>query len=150
MKLNPTKREGLFLKAYLSGKSLADCARAMGSKGKDDHSLRQIGYETLTRLDISVKELHQMQGITSEYLRQKLDEGLAATKPYFATWQGKILQSDPVPDHTARLKALEIAHKLRGEFVDKVELTGKDAGDLILQLKPAEGKKGKKKSLTFE
>ncbi len=150
MKANLTRKEGLFLKAYLAGKHLKDCALAMGSKGKDNHSLSQIGYEMLNRIDISVKELHAMQGITPEYLRQKLDEGLNAKKPYFATWQGKILQSEPTEDHPSRLKALEIAHKLRGEFVDKVELASKDGGDLVLQLTPSKSRKDKKRSVTFE
>lgn len=144
MKVNLTRKENLFLKAYLEGKQLAECALYAGSKGKDTNSLKVIGHNILTNLNISIPELHQLQGITGEYLRQKLNEGLTAQKKYFGSWQGSIIESKPFEDVPTRLKALEIAHKLRGEFVDKIELAGKDGGDLILQMTPAQSKKKKR------
>jgi len=149
MKLNLTRKENLFLEAYLEGKQLAECALYAGSKGKDTNSLKVIGYNILTNLNISIPELHELQGITGEYLRQKLEEGLSAKKKYFGSWQGSIIESQPFEDVPTRLKALEIAHKLRGEFVDKVEMTGKDGGELVLQITPTQSKR-KKRTISLD
>ena len=150
MKENLSRRESRFLDAYLEGKTLAECAMYAGLRGKTTNSLKVSGYRLLTNINISLKELHELQGITGEYLRQKLQEGLDAKKKYFGTWQGQIVESKPFEDHTSRLKALEIAHKLRGEFIDKTEVTGPGGGDLILQLASSERKGKGKKAITFE
>ena len=145
MKENLSRRETRFLDAYLQGKTLAECALYAGLRGKDNNSLKVSGYRVLTNINISIPELHELQGITGEYLRKKLEEGLDAKKRFYGTWQGNIIKSEQFEDIPTRLKALEIAHKLSGNFIDKIELTGKDGGDLVLQMAPA-SKKGKKKT----
>ena len=149
MKANLTRKENLFLKAYLEGKQLAECALYAGSKGKDNNSLRVIGYEILTRLNISLPELLQMQGLTDKFIAEKLDQGLNAKRPIVATWQGKITDEKFYDDPPTQAKYLELLGKMKGAFIDKLELTGKDAGDLVLQITPAQGKK-KKKTISLD
>jgi phage terminase small subunit len=144
MKENLNRRETRFLDAYLQGKTLAECALYAGLRGKDNNSLKVSGYRLLTKINISLPELHEMQGITTEYLRKKLEEGLDANKRFYASYQGTISSSEPFGDQPVRLKALEIAHKLRGDFVEKLELTGRSGGDLTIQLTPSVKVKKKK------
>jgi hypothetical protein len=72
-----------------------------------------------------------------------LKNGLDAKKKYFGSWQGDIVESEEFEDIPTQLKALEIAHRLRGQFIDKHELTGRDGGDIILQVASG-SKKGSK------
>ena len=78
MKYNPTVKERRFLKAYLKGKSLAESAKYAGSKGKDKDSLKVIGHQILTRLNLSIDETLTLSGLTDEVLAKKLQEGLEA------------------------------------------------------------------------
>ena len=149
MKADLSIKERKFIDAYLETGNISESAKRAGSKGKDVFSLYTTGKRWLDNVGITIKELHEIGGITDQYLREKLREGLTAKKKYFGSWQGDIIESKPFEDVPTRLKALEIAHKLRGEFIDRTEITGKDSGDLVLQIKPAEGKK-KKRTISIE
>lgn len=80
------------------------------------HSARQIGWENMTKLDIQVRDLMNEMGLSNTKLVSKLLEGLEASKRY---------GNDETmhPDNNARLKALELALKLKGVLSDKVELS---------------------------
>lgn len=142
MKGNLSIKERRFLDKYLQGRPLHECAKYAGSKGKDKRSLATNGYVMLKNLDISMEETLSLNGITDQHLTEKLNEGLTAQRKYFGTWQGGIVESKPYNDIPTRMKALEIAGRMKGLFIDKVELTGKDGGDITLMINPSKGKKG--------
>ena len=143
MKVGLTIKEKRFLEKYLQGKPLYECAKYAGSKSNDRASLTNIGYLTMRKLDISMEEILSLNGITDQRLAEKLNEGLDAKTRYRGTWRGDIVESDPFPDTSNRLKALELAARMRGLFIDKHELTGRDGGDIILQVSSG-SKKGSK------
>lgn len=145
MKANLSVKEQNFLKAYLETGNISESAKRAGSKGKDTYSLYNSGRAIIERCGFTLQEIQEAKGITDSYLSEKLQDGLQATKRYYGSWQGQIIQSEESPDHTNRLKALEIAHRLRGQFIDRTELTGKDGGDIILAVKPAISRKEAKK-----
>ena len=49
------------------------------------------------------------------------------------------------PDVPTRLKAVELIGRMRGLFIDRHELTGKEGGDIVLQIAPARGRGEPKK-----
>jgi phage terminase small subunit len=137
-----TLKESKFLKAYLETGNISESAKRAGSKGKDVFSLYETGRRWLDKIGISLQETQEALGITDAYLTKKLSEGLTANKRYFGTWQGEIVSSDEFEDYVTRSKYLEIAHRLRGQFVDRHELTGKDGGDISISYAPSKiGKK---------
>ena len=83
------------------------------------------------------------QGLTNEYANKVLQDGLQSKHTVVATFQGKIGQEKSYEDRPTQSKYLEIYHRLRGNFVDRTELTGKDGGDIILQV-ASKNKKGSK------
>ena len=142
MKSNLTIKERRFLEKYLQGRPLYECAKHYGCKGNNRESLTVRGCQILGNLSISMEETLNLGGITDEFLREKMSEGLEAKKKYYGTWQGNIIESKPYNDIPTRMKALEIAGRMKGLFIDKVELTGKDGGDITLMINPSKGKKG--------
>jgi len=145
MKYNPTVKERRFLKAYLEGKSLAECAKYAGSKGKDKDSLKVIGHRMLTNINLSMDETLTLYGLTDEVLASKLQEGLEAERLYLSSFEGKFLDERKAPDIPTRLKAVELVGRMRGHFIDRVEHTGKDGGDLVLQIAPSKIKREPRK-----
>jgi phage terminase small subunit len=137
MKYNPTVKERRFLEAYLKGKSLAECAKYAGSKGKDRNSLKVIGHRMLTKINLSMDEVLDLAGVTDEVVARKLMEGLEADRLYLASYEGKFLDERKAPDVSTRLKAVELIGRIRGHFVDRHEITGKGGGDITLVIAPA-------------
>ena len=145
MKYNPTVKERRFLKAYLEGKSLAECAKYAGSRAKDTHSLSQVGYRWLKKVNLSMQEILDLCGLSDEVLARKLQEALEADRLYLASYEGKFLDERKAPDIPTRLKAVELIGRMRGHFIDRHELTGKDGGDIVLTIKPATQRGGPKR-----
>ena len=141
MKANLSIKEAKFLEKYLSGASLETCAKYAGFKGTTKHSMQQLGYLCLKNLDISMEETLDRIGVTDEKLARRLDEALSAKKCYYGSFQGQILKSAPYEDIPSRLKAVELAGRMKAHFVDRTELTGKDAGELVLQVMTRASKK---------
>ncbi len=142
-----TLKQKLFLKSYLAGKSLTDCARDAGSKGKDCYSLSVVGYRMLKSLDIDFQELLDMMGLTDKKMGQVLAEGLGAKKTVVATFEGKICDEKEYDDPPTRAKYLELLGRMKGRFIDRHEVSGKDGGDIILSVKPS---KARKEPLTLD
>jgi len=138
---NPSVKERRFLKAYLEGKPLAECAKYAGSKAKDKDSLKVIGHRMLMNINLSMDETLTLSGLTDEVLASKLREGLEAERLYLASFEGKFRDERKAPDVPTRLKAVELLSRLRGHFVDRHELTGREGGDIVLQVRPASAKK---------
>ncbi len=145
MKYSPTVKERRFLKAYFEGKPLAECAKYVGSKGKDKGSLKAVGHRMLTNINLSMDEILTLCGLTDEVIARKLQEGLEAERLYLSSFEGKFLDERKAPDVPTRLKAVELIGKMRGHFVDRHELTGKDGCDIMLAIKPATQRMGPKR-----
>ena len=152
MKGNLTPKQRKFWKRYSETHSLTDAARYIGSNGKGTHSLSQVGYQILKQIEPSMEELLDAKGLTDEAMIEPLRGGIKAQKPIVATWEGKITDQLWIEDHPTRAKFLEMYHRLKGNFVDRHELTGKDGGDLVLMVAPATRKieKDNKKEITFD
>ncbi len=145
-----TLKQRKFWKHYCETHSLSEAAEYAGSNGKDVKSLSTIGHQILDSLELSMPELLNAEGLTDQAMAEPLQKGIKALKPIVATWEGKITDKLWIEDHTAQLKAVELIGKMKGHFIDRVELTGRDGGDLILQLVPSKSKKDKKRSISFE
>ncbi len=150
MKYNPTVKERRFLKAYIEGKSLAECARYAGSKGKDKDSLKVIGHRMLTDINPSMDEILELNGLTNHLIAAKTLEGLEADRVEVATFRGQIGDVQAFPDYSTRAKYLDILAKLKGRYIEKKELTGKDGGDITLIITPAGARSKGKRTLEIE
>lgn len=146
-RLSPTELK--FWESYLSTGNIAESAKRAGSNGKNTHNLHETGRKILERLGVTLQDVQDAMGITDSYLSEKLREGLSATKRYYGSWQGSIIEGEETPDSVARGKYLEIAHRLRGQFIDRHELTGKDGGDITIQVMAPSKSKGKK-AISFD
>ena len=150
MKQKLNIKERRFLDKYLQGKPLWDCAKYAGSQGKDKASLTTIGHLMLRNLDISMEETLILNGVTDQLLTEKVIEGMKSTQCYRGTWRGGLVESKPFPDTSNRLKAVELAGRMKGVFIDRHELTGKDGGDIILLINPSSKSKQGKESVKME
>ena len=142
MKGNLTLKERRFIKAYLEGKPLADCAKYAGSRGKNRDILKVVGHRMLTNINLSMDEILNLCGLTDEVIARKLREGLEAERLYLASFEGEFRDERKAPDVPTRLKAVELICRMRGHFVDRHEISGKDGGDIVLEIRPATQKGG--------
>jgi hypothetical protein len=94
----------------------------------------------LGRLNISNQEILDLNGVTDQAATKPLIDGLQAKKVLIATFQGRIKDKIEIDDHSTRSKFLEIYHRLKGNFIDKLELAGKDGGDIVLAFKSTKSK----------
>lgn len=139
-----TLKQRKFWKHYQIHNNAAAAAKYAGSNGKNGNSLKVAGHLLLTSLNLSMPELLNAKGLTDEALAEPLSRGIKAQKPIVATWEGKITDKLWIDDHTNQLKAAELIGRMKGVFIDRHELTGKDGGDIILQINPAKGKRSPK------
>jgi hypothetical protein len=102
LKGNPTVKERRFLKAYIEGKTLAECAKYAGSKRKDKDSSKVIGHRMLTKINLSMDETLTLSGLTDAVLARKLREGLEANRFYLASFEGKFTDERKAPDVPTR------------------------------------------------
>ena len=131
-----TLKDRRFLDYYLEGRPLHECEKHAGRGSKNVHSLTTMGYERLRRMDISFDQLLEMKGLSDDLLAEKIREGLNSYRVGFATLKGKITDTLQSPDFSARAKFVELLGKAKGRFKDIQEHTGKDGGDIILQVVP--------------
>lgn len=141
-KLSLRQRE--FWKEYQKSHSLIKSAIACGSKGKDNASLSVIGFGILRSLNLQMPELLEAKGLSTDQLGDVLASQLKATKPIVATWEGKITDERFYPDNAAIGKAIEHLGRMHGVFVDRHELSGRDGGDIVLQVASAHSKRDNK------
>jgi phage terminase small subunit len=116
-----------FIKEFIAnGGNATKAAEAVGTH-KTENAAASSASAMLNNpaVQSKIKEIHDKLGITDEMLGKVLKDGLKANVTKFATDKGIITDERDCNDHPTRLKALEIAHKLRGEFApDKMEHTG--------------------------
>ncbi len=135
-----TLKQEKWLKLYLETNNATEAAmRVYDCKDRD--SAANIGWENVRKLDYHV--LMEAQGLTDQYLNDKLNEGLDSMKQIGAR---KIVQGArvgheirvdsttdtddfiDVPDMPTRHKYLETAFKLKGRLIARTDMTtnGKD------------------------
>ena len=146
-----TLKQRKFWKHYIEHHKLCDAAKYAGSKGKDTNSLSAIGYEILESLQLSMPELLNAEGLTDKLLAEKTLEGLSADRVQIATWEGKITDQKAFTDFATRAKYIELLGRMKGVFIDRHELTGKDGGEISITYAPSKiGKSNKGLSLDID
>jgi hypothetical protein len=128
-----TPREKRLLAILPEAKTLKE---ALLTAGYSESTANSNADRTITRVvgKSGIVDALEKQGIDMDFLAQKHLEGLEAYKVISATVihkSGKNKEADSqtndfieVPDFPARHKHLDTIHKLRGDFTEKVEITG--------------------------
>lgn len=143
-----TLKQRKFWKCYLKTNNISASANFAGCKAKSKTSLCEQGRQILKSLELSMPELLEAKGLSTDQLGEVLVSQLKATKPLIATWEGKITDEKLYPDNAAIGKAIEHLGRMHGVFIDRHELTGKDGGDITISYAPS--KTGPKKSKKVE
>lgn len=130
-KLTPRRKLSLkqlkFIRAYLkTGNQTQAALQAYDTK--DKNTAHVIGSENLQKptINAEIQKAHKKMGITPDLLTQKLKEGLNAHEIKYFQHEGEVIDKRVCVDHNARRGYLEIAHKLRGDYIERKELTGPD------------------------
>lgn len=143
MKKILSKRDRTFWEAYLETGNKSEAVRRAGIVCNSTSAYAQRGEVILRKLEPTLEETFLAMGLDDQLMGRKTLEGLEATKKVYTAYKGRITDERVDEDFIARSKYLEILAKLRGKLIDKKELTGKDGGDLILQIAPKSSSKGK-------
>lgn len=146
VKLSPKLKR--FWSHYQIHGNLAQAAKHAGSQGKNSKSLSATGRNMLDSLRLSFQEKLDAYGLTDEFLAKGIRDGCEANKVDFATFQGEIKDERIRPDMPTRGKYYEMLSKMKGVFIDRHELAGKDGGEIELVIKRAQ-KRGTKE-LSFD
>jgi hypothetical protein len=145
-----TPREKRLLAILPDAKTLSE---ALISAGYSEATAKSSADRTIQRVAGKSGIVGALEniGINQEFIAQKHKEGLEADKVISA----KIIEKGAgaadndfieVPDYPVRHKHLDTIHKLRGDFTEKVEVTGSEgfANILAAALNRAEKAKGEK------
>jgi len=136
MKANLTVKERKFWKAYVETNSLSESAKRAGSKGTSVSSLATMGRNILTRIEPSLPEILDAMGCDDTLIAHKTLEGLYASRKHFFSYEGRVTDERETDDYMTRAKYLELLARFKGKLIDKHEISGKDGGDLVLQVVP--------------
>ncbi len=114
-----TLKQRLFIKEYIkNGGNATGAAETVGYKCKSKESFGVVAHNLLRRVKGRITDIMEARGIDEFKLTQVLDEGLSLPAR-----------------HSIRLKYLDTAHRLRGDYAPlKQEVTGKDGGPI--EVKP--------------
>ena len=143
MKANLNIKEQNFLKHYLETSSITEAAKLSGSKAKDNANLYMCGRAILDRLGITYKDMLELNGLTDDFLAKKLNEGANCNKVELASFRGQFISEKSFPDYSTRSKYLDMIHRVKGVYVDKLELSGSGGGDISLHFSSTKQKKRK-------
>jgi hypothetical protein len=107
-----TPRQVEFAKHLLESDTITEAARRAGYS---DKNLAQSGHQALKAIRLKMPELMDALGLSEKALIEKhLVPLLSATSTKFFQHEGRVTQKREVADNDARLKALDMAFKLRG------------------------------------
>ena len=144
------KRRKYIENVAIHGMNKKDAALAAGfSPGMAQNAKARIETPEV-RAAIRSLEKSLLDGISTERLVQKLDEGLDATIPKIAVQEGQISEVQLFPDHPTRLKYAEKIALMSGRYRLKniTEHTGKDGGPIeLMALTPDELKQRREQLL---
>jgi len=108
-----TKERGL-VRGLSSGKTLTRAARDAGYRGKNPG---QSGWQALRNIQRKMSEILDSQGLTDEVLIEKhLKPLLRSTETKFFQAEGRVTDIRRVPALHTRVKALDMAFRLKGSF----------------------------------
>ena len=118
-----TIKEKKFLQEFIkTGNATEAASRVYDVTNRD--SAKSIGSENLTKLDIV--SIMEKRGLTDEKITDTLYEGMEANKTVRSADPN--IESDAesndfidIPDWQARLKATELASKIKGHLKEKIE-----------------------------
>jgi phage terminase small subunit len=126
-----TPRERKLIKGVAAGKSIKASAIAAGYSPKTG---RESGSRALRKVTVktAMEKLMDRVGLSDAKVFQTHAEMMAATRTVSAI-SGKDANAGTVdfievPDWQARGKAVDMAHKIKGRFVEKKEVSGPDGG----------------------
>jgi len=111
-----TLKQRKFIKYYLECGNLTESARLAGYQATSYNSLRQIGHQCLTKLNLPIQELMDEMGITDQRLLAKLSEGLNAELVKIASHEGIITDEKTYIDYPTRAKYLDMGLKVKGHY----------------------------------
>jgi hypothetical protein len=112
-----TPRQAALAKNLLNGATITDAAR---NAGYSEKNLAQSGHQALKAIRLSMPELMDEIGLTERALIEKhLVPLLSATTTKYFQHHGKVKQKRQVADNDARLRALDVALRLRGSYAPK-------------------------------
>ncbi len=137
-----------FWTSYQQHGNLARAAKDAGSLGKNSKSLSATGRNILDSLGLTFQEKLNAFGLTDDFLMKGINEGCRAKKVEIATFQGKIKDEKAFPDYSTRGKYYDMLTRMKGLYIDKLELAGRDGGEIELVISKAV-KKGSK-TLTLD
>src|SRR6266851_328808 len=116
-----TPRQVALAKRLLDGATITDAARDAGYSGKN---LAQSGHQALKAIRLNMTELLDEIGLTERALIEKhLVPLLSATTTKVFQHKGEVSETRKVSDNDARLKALDLAFRLRGSYAAKEQET---------------------------
>lgn len=111
------------VKEVISGKTQKEAAKSVGYS-------KTYASELLNKpeLSVSIRDLMSHMGLSDGHLLIKHRELLNAQKQLSGVKDANSgsLEFVEVPDHVVQAKALEMAYKLKGAFVEKKEITFPD------------------------
>jgi phage terminase small subunit len=122
-----TLKEKRFVKEYaIDGNGTRAAMEVYDVSNKNSAAV--IASQNLTRLNIY--EVLDRAGVTDDKIAQTVGEGMGATKPISAVAGKDASEASvdfiDVPDWPSRLKATELASKMKGHLKDRVDLTSGD------------------------
>jgi hypothetical protein len=107
-------RQLALVKNLMDGMTLTEAARKAGYSKKWPG---QAGYQALESLKLKMPDLLDRLGLSDVTLIEKhLKPLLSADMVKFFQHKGKVTDKRTVPDNDTRLKGLDIAFKLRGDY----------------------------------
>ena len=120
-----TLKQRLFVKEFTSTQSVgfgnatkaAELAGYQGFPGSTQLSVQ--GHHNLRnpKVQREIERVLEASGVTAEKKAQVLFDALVAETRRAFCADGEIFYSDPEPDHAARLRALELAGRMTGDFL---------------------------------
>ena len=110
-------------------------ARAAGIEAANPQSLWNQASQIKKSWEPEINQWLDEQGLSREHLKKKLIDLLDAKETKFFAHMGTVIDQRTVRDTAAQLKALDMALKVKGEYKDKIELSGADGGPLDMSLK---------------
>lgn len=109
-----TPRQVAFAEHLLESDTITEAAR---KAGYSDKNLAQSGHQALKAIRLKMPELMDSLGLTEKSLIEKhLVPLLSAKTTKFFQHERRVTQKREVADNDARLKALDMAFKLRGTY----------------------------------
>jgi terminase small subunit-like protein len=127
-----TPRQGLFAANLLQGTTITEAARRAGYSEKN---LAQSGHQVLQAIRLKMPELMDDIGLTERALIEKhLVPLLSATTTKYFQHHGRVNQKRQVADNDARLRALDVALRLRGSYAPKGSEAAEGVGVKVLVL----------------